>query len=85
MGTAVHFGLAVEKKRNSVPGLVTIRMNGELNGDRFFSPPDMDRFPPVFLFRSVKLAVVRTFVNIFSVDDERRIKRTLIIEQARSA
>lgn len=85
MGTAVYFGVAVEKERNDgVPSLATIRMNGELHGDHS-SSPDMDRFPPVFLFRSVKFVVVRTFVNIFSVDDERRIKRALIIEQARAA
>lgn len=75
----------MEKERSDgVPGLATIRMNGESYGDHF-SSPDMDRFPLVFLFRSVEFAVVRTFVNIFSVDDERRIKRALIIEQARAA
>lgn len=81
----VHFSVTVEKERNDdAPDLATIRMNGESYGDHS-SSPDMDRFPLVFLFRFVKLAVVRTFVNIFSMDDERRIKRALIIEQARAA
>lgn len=77
----------LEKEHNdSAPALATIRMNGESYGATI--PPRSrrgDRFPPVLLFRFVRLAVVRTFVNISNADDERRIKWALIIERARAA